>query len=163
MKKTIVILILVVYVASVAVVNFFGLEIKEFDGITYVESIQCDTVTLHNENSQELSPATYNNGVPVFVFDFIGPSSGEYTTDVESLNSNPNSVELNYVVFPHLADETGVRFEYDEASMEGVAYFHELSKTLIFLKPNRVFTITIRATDGSNKSTQVSIMGRYTD
>ena len=33
MKKTMVIIILVVFIASIAVVNFFGLEIKQFDGI----------------------------------------------------------------------------------------------------------------------------------
>ena len=160
MKKVIVILILVIYVASIAIVNFFGLEVKEFDGITYVESIQCDSVTLHNENSVDLEPVTYIDGVPVFVFEFIPAASGEYTADIDSLNANPNAVEINYVVLPYLADESGVKFEYDVNAMEGVAYFHELSKTLIFLKPNKVFTITIKATDGSNKSTQVSIMGK---
>ena len=40
MKKTIVIITLLIYIASIAVVNFFGLEVKVFDGITYVESIQ---------------------------------------------------------------------------------------------------------------------------
>ena len=42
MKKTIVIVILVVYIASIAVVNFFGLKIKEFEGVEYVEEIRCD-------------------------------------------------------------------------------------------------------------------------
>ena len=49
MKKTIVIVIILIYIASIAVVNFFGLEVKVFDGITYVESIQCNSITVHNE------------------------------------------------------------------------------------------------------------------
>ena len=164
MKKTIVIIILAVYIASIAIVNFFGLEIKGFDGITYVSSIQCDTVTVHNETPKDLMPTNYigpNRDIPLFVFDFIpAPGGTEYTSEAESVITNPNAVQINYEVKPHLADETGVRFEYDEAAMEGVAVFHEVSKTFVFLKPDTVFTITIKATDGSNKSTQVSIMGR---
>lgn len=160
MKKTIVILILVVYIASIAVVNFFGLEVKIFDGITYVESIQCATVTVQNENSVTLSPTQYLNDIPLFIFDFIPASDGNpYTEDPESILSNPNAVQINYEVFPHLADETGVKFEYDSEAMDGSVVFHELSRTFVFLKPLKRIRITIRATDGSNKSTQIYVMG----
>lgn len=164
MKKTIVIIILAVYIASIAIVNFFGLEVKIFDGITYVSNIQCDTVTVQNENPKTLTPSDYigpMHDIPLFIFDFIpAPGGAEYTADGESVITNPNAVQINYEVMPHLADETGVRFEFDEAAMQGVAVFHEVSKTFVFLKPDTVFTITIKATDGSNKSTSVSIMGR---
>ncbi len=161
MKKTIIVLILVVYIASIAVVNFFGLEIKIFDGITYVESIECATVTVQNENSVTLSPAQYLNGIPLFIFDFIpAPEDAPYTSEPESIVTNPNAIQINYEVFPHLADETGVKFEYDDASMEGTVVFHEMSRTFVFMKPNKMFRITIRATDGSNKSTQIYVMGK---
>ena len=39
MKKTIIVIILAVYIASIAVVNFFGLEIKTFDSETYISFI----------------------------------------------------------------------------------------------------------------------------
>ena len=162
MKKVIVIVILVVYLASIAVVNFFGLEIKIFDGIKYVESIQCNTITVQNENPVTLEPKqTLSGNVPVFAFDFIpAPADAPYTTEDESIVSNPNAVQINYEIFPHLADETGVQFEYDKAAMEGVVVFHELSRTFVFLQPNRAITLTIKAIDGSNKSTQIVIMGR---
>lgn len=164
MKKTIIILILVVYIASIAVVNFFGLEIKVFDGITYVESIECNTVTVQNENPVTLMPKQELNGIPLFIFDFVpAPENNPYTTDDESIITNPNAVQINYEVFPHLADETGVRFEYDKEGMEGLVVFHEMSRTFVFLEPNKMFTITIKATDGSNKSTQLYLMGRITN
>lgn len=166
MKKTIVIIILAVYIASIAIVNFFGLEVKVFDGITYVSGIQCDSATLQNENPKTLIPVDYvgpNGDIPLFVFDFIpAPDGKQYTAEDESIITNPNAVQLHYVVKPHLADEQGVKFEFDEAAMEGVAVFHETSKTFVFLKPDTIFTITIKATDGSNKSVQVSVMGRST-
>ncbi len=165
MKKTIVIIILAVYIASIAIVNFFGLEVKIFDGITYVSSIQCSTVTVQNESPKVIEPTyPFGNDTPLFIFDFIPAEGGaEYTSDDESIITNPNAVQINYEVFPHLADEQGVRFEYDEAAMEGVAVFHDTSKTFVFLKPNTIFTITVKATDGSNKSTQVAIMGQLTN
>ncbi len=163
MKKTIIVIILAVYVASIAVVNFFGLEIKVFDGVTYVESIQCDTVTVQNENAVELTPNSYigeNRDIPLFIFEFIPPEEGEeYTTDDESIVTNPNAIQINYEVLPHLADDAEVKFEFDEAAMEGFAVYHEMSRSFIFLKPDMTFTITIKATDGSNVSTSVSIMG----
>ena len=157
MKKTMVIIILVVFIASIAVVNFFGLEIKVFDGITYVESIECNSVTIQNENQVTLTPARDLNGIPLFIFEFIPSADGDYTIDEESILKNPNAVQINYEVFPHVADETGVVFEYDQSS--NVAVFHELSRTFTFLKPNKIFTVTIRSTDGSNKSTTISIVG----
>ncbi len=161
MKKTLIIIILVVYIASIAVVNFFGLEIKEFDGITYVDSIVCETVTVQNENALTLEPTQMLNGKPLFIFDFIpAPENAPYTSEDESIINNPNAVQINYEVLPHLADETGVKFEYDRNAMEGAVVFHEISRTFVFLKPNRIINVTIRATDGSNKSTQISIMGR---
>ncbi len=161
MKKIIAILVLVVFVASIAVVNFFGLEIKIFDGIEYVTAIQCDSVTIRNENSYEIDTPEYRpDGTPVFSFTFIpAPSGQEYTSDEASILTNPNAVELNYKVLPPTADDNGVRFEYDAEQMEGVAVFREDLRTIIFLKPDRTFTITIRATDGSNVSTSVAIKG----
>ena len=157
MKKTMVIIILVVFIASIAVVNFFGLEIKVFDGITYVEKIECNSITIQNENSVTLTPQKELNGIPLFVFEFIPSSDGEYTADEESILKNPNAVQINYEVFPHVADETGVVFEYDQNS--NIAVFHELSRTFTFIKPNKIFTITVRSTDGSNKSTTISVIG----
>ena len=81
MKKTIVIILLVVYIASIAVVNFFGLEIKIFDGIIYVEQIKCNTITVRNENAVTLEPKQMLAGKPLFIFDFIpADEDNPYTT-----------------------------------------------------------------------------------
>ncbi|MBQ8528181.1 MAG: hypothetical protein IJ459_00425 [Clostridia bacterium] len=161
MKKTIVIVILAVYIASIAVVNFFGLEVKVFEGTTYVSSIQCDSITFHGDNSRVITASQYtgkNSDIPLFIFDFIPPADGtSYTSDEDSITSNPNIIEINYEIFPHLADEAGIKFEYDEGA--GVVAFHELSSSFVFLKP-QMFTLTIKATDGSNVSCQVCILGR---
>lgn len=163
MKKTIIVIILAVYVASIAVVNFFGLEIKIFDGVTYVEEIQCDTVTVQNETPIDLYASAYlgeEKDIPLFVFDFIPAEKGEYTDEDESILTNPNRIQLNYEVFPHLADDAEVKYEFDEAAMEGFVVYHELSRSFIFLKPGKIFTVTVRAMDGKDANIKVSIMGR---
>ena len=161
MKKTIVIVILVVYIASIAIVNFFGLEIKVFDGVTYVDYILCDSITVRNQNALRLEPMqTLPEGTPLFIFEFIPPpADSPYTTEDASIMTNPNAIQINYEVFPHLADETGVVFEYDKAAMEGSVVFHELSHTFVFLKEKQMITVTIKAIDGSNQSKQIAIMG----
>jgi hypothetical protein len=161
MKKTIVIILLVVYIASIAVVNFFGLEVKIFDGVTYVQGIQCNSITVQNETPVTVESKQMLGEKPLFVFDFVpADEDNPYTADAESIINNPNAVQINYEVLPHLANETSVKFEYDEQTNEGAVVFHELSRTFVFLKPNRAITVTIRATDGSNVSTQIVLMGR---
>jgi len=158
MKKTIVIIILAVYIASIAVVNFFGLEVKMFDSITYVTGIQCDTVTFLGDNGKEITPQWLGN-TPMFTFDFIpAPEDKPYTTDPESLTTNPNIIQINYEVMPHLADEAGIEFIYDENS--GVAVYHELSGSFIFLKCDVLLDVIIRATDGSGVQTKITIYSR---
>ena len=161
MKKTIVIVLLVVYIASIAVVNFFGLEVKVFDGITYVQGIQCNSITVQNEDPVTVESKQNLGGKPLFLFDFIpADEANPYTEEDESIINNPNAVQINYEVLPHLADSTNVKFEYDRETNAGVVVFHETSRTFVFLKPNRAITVTIRATDGSNVSTQIVLMGR---
>ena len=41
MKKSVVILIGIIYVASIFVVGFFGMQIKAFDTIIYITDIEC--------------------------------------------------------------------------------------------------------------------------
>lgn len=159
MKKTIVIVLLVVYIASIAVVNFFGLESKVIGAVTYVTEIQCNTVTVQNENPVTVEGKVFS-GQKWFIFDFKPTDDGSaYTTDAESILGNPNAVQINYEVLPHLADNTEIKFEYDAETNADAIVFHELSKTFVFLKPNRGVTVTIRATDGSNVSTQIVLMG----
>ena len=159
MKKTIVIVILVVYIASIAVVNFFGLESKVIGAVTYVTEIQCNTVTVQNENPVTVEAKEFG-GQKWFIFNFTPTDDGSaYTSDAESILNNPNAVQINYEVLPHLADNAEIKFEYDAETNADAVVFHELSKTFVFLKPNRGVTVTIRATDGSNVSTQLVLMG----
>ena len=164
MKKAIVVVILVVYVASIAIVNFFGLEIKQFDQIIYTDSILCgdeegEKGVLRREGGGEIGPSGYSheNGkyIPVFTFPFLPSADGKaYTKEDESLAYNPNAVEVLYRILPTNATDTVIEFIYDEESP--IAYFDAAKKTAVFLTTG-TFLVTIRALDGSNVTTQLYI------
>ena len=155
MKKTIVIVILVVYVASIAVVNFFGLAIKEFDGVEYVQEIKCNSITVMNENPKTYGVDKINDdGLPEYRFDFI---DGKYTSDPESLASNPNAVRIDYEVLPHTADGSKIDLIFEE---KPYVHFDEETKTFVFLRNNRSLTVTLVSTDGSNVKTTIVIKSR---
>ena len=165
MKKTIVIVILVVYIASIAVVNFFGLKIKEFEGVEYVQEIKCDSITVLNETpitlepQKILAPDENGNSVSEFYFDFI---SGTYTDDDASLAANPNRIRLNYDVLPHTADTSSIVFVCkDVVDKEGnlLVQFDPSTQTIVFLEPWAAIEITIKATDGRKALKTIKIMG----
>lgn len=165
MKKTIVIVILVVYIASIAVVNFFGLKIKEFEGVEYVEEIRCDSITVLNETPITMEPKKISapdengNSVSEFYFDFI---SGTYTDDAASLAANPNRIRLNYDVLPHTADTSSIAFVCkDVVDKDGnlLVQFDSATQTVVFLEPWVTIEITIKATDGRKALKTIKIMG----
>ncbi|MBE6645515.1 MAG: hypothetical protein E7612_09120 [Ruminococcaceae bacterium] len=104
MKKSVVILIAVIYVASIAIVSFFGLQYKVFDEVISVERIE-----VLNEGLLE------NDAVGKYVI--IKPNqNGEYIYHIQyrvypdnasvktvDFATDPNLTEKNYSV-----DDTGL-------------------------------------------------------
>ena len=158
MKKTIVIVILVIYIASIVIVNFFGLKIKEFEKVDYVEEIRCNSITVQNE-----TPKTYevykvsDDGIPEYRFDFI---KGDYTKDPESLANNPNVVYINYEVLPYTADNPNVKITFSGEGLENFVHYDEERQCFIFLKSKKRIEITITADDGHGAVTKIKIMSK---
>ena len=51
--------------------------------------------------------------------------------------------------------------DYVYSADSGVAFFHDSTGSFVFLKPNQLFTITLKATDGHGAKAQVTVMARY--
>ena len=155
MKKVIIILILAVFIASIAVVNFMGILPVPKDSTNYVTDIQVDSVNFLGENNREIKP-TLLGTMPLFTFDFIDSGDGEvYELD----DDNPNIVTFaqSLKVFPTNATNKDVEFIYDQDA--GIAYYHELSNSFIFLKPG-MLTVTIKSLDGHGASTTITFWAR---
>ena len=162
MKKTVVVIILAIFIASVVIVNFFGLEIKQYEGETYVGSIEVSDMLFLGDNNTPLVPQLMADGSFYYVFDYVPPKEGtEYSMDDPD---NRNMVRLDFI----LVSEDGQTLPYDDGRISyiystdsGVAFFHDGTGSFVFLKPNQLFTITLKATDGHGAKTRVTVMARH--
>ena len=164
MKKVIILVIVLIYLASIFVVNFFGLEIVVFDGTVYVEEIQIDRITMFDLTGVGNDRVIYQDEADLltiggekynlYVFPYTPPKEGEtYTRD--NIGDNPNQVLIDVQVMPLDADHKGVSFLYDEKDeTDGNVVFLEDTRTVVFLKPDMIIGLTIKAVDGSNVQTK---------
>ena len=85
MKKAVIIIIVLIYVASVALVSFFGLQFKVFEEVIPVERIE-----ITNEGQK------------------YSETQGDYIVTHE------RRVKIDYHVYPENASNTKVDFAYEE-------------------------------------------------
>ena len=132
MKKSVIVLIGVIYVIAIAVVSFFGLKIDTLNEVIYVENIECT-----NEDLKVASDGTQYISI-------------KYIEDQE----NPTTIQLQWHVYPDEASRKGVEFIYDESrNIAEVSPFG----TVVFKRKGAV-TIYITATDGSSISEVVKVI-----
>lgn len=138
MKKSVVILIAIIYVASIALVSFFGLQFKVFEEVIPVERIEIT-------NPGQKENATLGNYVMV---DADGKSEVRY--------------QIDYHVYPENATNTKVDFSFDatptgcaEIDENGVVIFKDFEK-------GKYYTVKVYvvATDGSNAEDTITVIVR---
>ena len=132
MKKSVIILIAIIYIASIALVSFFGLQYKIFDEVVSVERIEILNVGLR-EN------ATWGKYV------IISPDAkGEW------------KYHISYRVYPDNATDSRVEFSYDTQNSNVSVD----STGLVTFKAPGMVKIQIIAVDGSNASTTLTIIAK---
>ena len=130
MKKSVVIIIALIYVASVALVSFFGLQFKVFEEVVPVESVEILNEGLEYSDSQ-----------------------GKYIVIKPDANGVYN-FKIEYRVYPDEATNQEVDFAYEER--EGVTVDKELG-TVTFERPNMI-KVRVIAKDGSNAEDTILIV-----
>lgn len=123
MKKSVLLLIGIIYILAIATVSFFGLKIQIVGETVYINKIECI-----NENAKVV------NGEKWIIVN--------YYEDPD----NPLAVQLEWRIYPDNATKKLVSFVYDENST--VATVNKLG-TVIFKKSGAI-TVDIIAADGSN-------------
>ena len=116
MKKSVVILIAIIYVTSIALVSFFGLAYKVFNEVIDVQSIE-----LLNEGLKDSGD----------------PEKGYYAI-IQKNENGEWKYQIKYRVHPDNATNTKVDFSYNKN--QTIATVDEESGVVTF---NRVGTITI--------------------
>lgn len=103
MKKTTIIILCVVYLLSIVAVQFFGVPVTVPEAGEYITSIQVEEVVLLNRSagqSTDVVAGTNSDGAPTYKFRFIASEGEPYTTEAESLETNPNRLKVTFAVEP---------------------------------------------------------------
>lgn len=135
MKKSVIIIIGVIYIASIVLIGFLGMKITSYDEIFYVNKIECI-----NENAVEKED---------------GSKSIEFIYD-ENLPPEENVVQIFWKVYPEDATNRRVEFMYDKESKVG--YVDNNGR--VWLKRVGTLTVQIKSTDGSNIIQIVKIISK---
>lgn len=132
MKKSVIILIALIYIVSVALVSFFGLKAKVFNPVIYTESVE-----LLNEGLK-----TNDEG-------------GKYVV-VRPDENGERKYQLLYRVHPDNATESGVIFSYDK----DLTYVSIDEDGVVTFTGKGVVVVEIIAKDGSGAKAAITIFAR---
>ncbi len=146
MKKTVIIAIFLIYLGSIIAVNFFGLQIVQYESNQYVSDITIEGIVINNDETIEVREQTETDGTIWYRFRF---TKGEYSDSEESLATNPNNVTINYSVYPENATNKKLDFLYDEAQLQGKIIVLSEENKIVFLQMTTV-TLTLKPQDGGN-------------
>ena len=145
MKKIVVILIVGVYIGSIFLTNFFGLEYVAHEMTAYVEKVECNTIMdlSGNEISYYKIEKDQESGKDVKCFKnaFI---EGIYTADEDSLARNLNTYSIDYTILPANANNKTVLLSYSPDPEKYIVDQEQM--TVTFLKRTSI-RITITSAD----------------
>lgn len=137
MKKSVVILIGVIYIAAIALVSFFGLQFKVFEEIVDVEFIEL----LDKDNKMDYS-------------DYLG---GNYIVVSRDANGEA-SYQIEYRVHPDNATNQGVNFVYDE--VDGITVDENGVVKFAANSAENMLTVIVVAKDGTNKQAKLTVIAQ---
>ena len=125
MKKSVVILIALIFIASVVTVSFFGLKFKTFNEIVYVSSIEL------------LGDELKTN------------AQGQKTVTIFPDENGERKYQIKYRVHPDNATDDGVIFAYDEEKTFATV---DENGVVTFKRGGRALIVQLIAKDGSAKT-----------
>ena len=129
MKKAVVIIIALIYIAAVALVSFFGLQHKVFEEVISVERVE-----ITNEGQK------------------FSESQGDYIV-IRPNEKGERRIKIDYHVYPENASNTKVDFAYEQVDYASVDEYGVVT----FTSPG-VLKVRIIATDGSNAEDTITII-----
>ncbi len=161
MKKTVILAIFIAYIASILIVQFFGLKVVEMQGNVYITELE--VLGFEFTNRDGIEDAKYQK--VVHLKDSSGEETnafggyfyaGTYDETPESLASNPNRIKILYKIVPYNASNQELTFAYDTTAASGAIYFDSETNEFVFLKP-RTINVILTTHDGSTIKAEVSI------
>ena len=135
MKKSVIILIAIIYVASIALVSFFGLKFKVFEEVVPVESVE-----ILDEN---LKPGNENFDYYT-VIELDSEGKGRYQIKYRVHPDNATNQEIDFILTPMNSGDSSVPATIDE---NGVVQFDRQGAVIV----------SVIARDATGEDAEVSI------
>lgn len=151
MKKSTLIIIFTVYLASILVVSMLGMRAKVFDPVVLAQSVQ-----LSNETNEDYRVVDTQDGKRIEInfttsghIDENGAIKGTY-------------IQLSWRVLPDNASNKKIRINYNNSlqSVESIKDSNGNDLGLLLIKSKAFFTVTLSTVDGSGKKTVFTIWAK---
>lgn len=156
MKKSVMIIIGIIYVASIVVINFFGMKVFVYNKTIDVEQIVC------------LNKTDEEKGIVVSTFESYNGETGTAITIKFDKPANKNlmtgtMLQLDLRVLPDNATKKELSFT-STASEEEVEFFTDESGKqtglILFYEPTSIFEVFVKSTDNSNVTLRLKIWAK---
>ena len=155
MKKSVMIIIGIIYVASIVAINFFGMKIFVYNKTIDVEHIVCLNKTDKEKGIVVSTFESYNGETGTAItIKFDQPANKNLMTgtmlqlDLRVLPDNATKKELSFTS----TDSENVEFFTDETGQQ--------TGLILFYNPTSVFEVLIRSTDNSNVTLRLKIWAK---
>ena len=156
MKKSVMIIIGIIYVASIVVINFFGMKVFVYNKTIDVEQIVC------------LNKTDEEKGIVVSTFESYNGETGTAITIKFDKPANKNlmtgtMLQLDLRVLPDNATKKELSFT-STASDEEVEFFTDESGKqtglILFYAPTSIFEVLVKSTDNSSVTLRLKIWAK---
>ncbi len=156
MKKSVMIIIGIIYVASIVVINFFGMKVFVYNKTIDVEQIVC------------LNKTDEEKGIVVSTFESYNGETGTAITIKFDKPANKNlmtgtMLQLDLRVLPDNATKKELSFT-STASDEEVEFFTDESGKqtglILFYNSTSIFEVFVKSTDNSNVTLRLKIWAK---
>lgn len=135
MKKSVIVLIGIIYILAIVVVSFFGLKIETFNETIYVTEVE------YTNEDIKISQGGDEKYVVI-----------QYVDDEE----NPTTYQLEWRVYPDDASRKIVSFAYDETK----TYVTVNEFGAVIFSGKGSITVYISSTDGTAKTDALTIIAK---
>ena len=137
MRKSTIIIIAIIYIASIVAISMFGLRAKIFKEVIPVTSVECVNTTDEKTIVEEM------NGKTIINIKYDGPG--------DPVTLQGTMVQLYYRVLPDNASNKRVKYVYNDTltRLQFVTDENGNQLGLILFSGIGIFNIRIMATDGS--------------
>ena len=156
MKKSVMIIIGIIYVASIVVINFFGMKVFVYNKTIDVEQIVCLNKTDEEKGIVVSTFESYNGETGTAItIKFDKPANKNLMTgtmlqlDLRVLPDNATKKELS---FTSTASEDEVEFITDESGKQ--------TGLILFYEPTSIFEVFVKSTDNSNVTLRLKIWAK---